>query len=571
MAGRIPQAFINDLLARVDIVDVIGTRLTLKKAGKNYQALCPFHDEKTASFSVSPDKQFYHCFGCGMSGTALTFLMEHDRLEFVEAVENIAGLVGLEVPREEGAARVRDNSNIYELLSRAAQHFRQSLKTSPEAVAYLKNRGLTGEVARDFGIGYAPESWDGIARAIPDASEKDLLEAGLLTSNDKGRVYDKFRNRIIFPIRDTRGRVIGFGGRIFTGDSGPKYLNSPETPVFHKGRELYGLFEARKALRHIDALVVVEGYMDVAALAQAGIANAVATLGTASTEAHFHKLFRYTQEVICCFDGDSAGRKAAWRALENALSTLTEGRQLKFVFLPDGEDPDTLVRARGRQGFIELLDAALPAIEYLFEQLADGLTMRNLDDQARLASLAMPYIDSVPRGILKDLMLNRVQSLTGFTPDRDKGGSSHHSPAVAPVKLSPLSKRLLTYLLKKPELYQTLPLDKRRELTILEEGDLFLDVVKYIDENPEADTALLLGRWSGDAAHEELVVLFERQLDLAEGAMQAEFVDGVTRYVARTNSAERRRLLEEMKEEPSTDKLKRFWKLKKADAKDQSK
>jgi len=567
MAGRIPQSFINDLLARVDIVDVIDSRLTLKKAGKNYQALCPFHDEKTASFSVSPDKQFYHCFGCGVSGTALTFLMEHDRLEFVEAVETLAALVGLEVPREKGAARARDNSNIYELLSRAAKHFRQSLKSSPEAVAYLKNRGLTGEVARDFGIGYAPESWDGIVRAMPDANEKDLLEAGLLTSNDKGRVYDRFRNRIIFPIRDTRGRVIGFGGRIFTDDSGPKYLNSPETPVFHKGRELYGLFEARKALRHIDRLVVVEGYMDVAALAQAGVANAVATLGTASTEAHFHKLFRYTQEVICCFDGDSAGRKAAWRALENALSTLTEGRQLKFVFLPDTEDPDTLVRARGRQGFVDLLDAALPAIEYLFEQLADGLTMQNLDDQARLASLTMPYIDRVPRGILKDLMLNRLHSMTGFIPEQDPRGSSQakRPHTATPVKLSPLSKRLLTHLLKKPELYQTLPIEKRRELTLLDKGDLFLDVVKYIDKNPEADSALLLGRWSGDAVHEELVVLFERQLDLAEGAMQAEFVDGVGRYLAHINSAERRRLLEEMKEAPSTDKLKRFWTLKKAD------
>lgn len=563
--GRIPQSFINDLLARVDIVDIIDVRLTLKKTGKNYQALCPFHDDKkTPSFSVSPDKQFYHCFGCGVSGTALTFLMEHDHLEFVEAVENLAGLIGLEVPREAGASRVRDNSNLYEILSRAAQYFRESLKTSPEAVNYLKNRGLTGEVARDFGIGYAPEGWDSIAQAIPDVGEKLLLEAGLLTSNDKGRVYDRFRERIIFPIKDTRGRVIGFGGRIFDGGSGPKYLNSPETPVFHKGRELYGLFEVRKALRHIDKLVVVEGYMDVAALAQAGIANAVATLGTASTEEHFHKLFRYTQEVVCCFDGDSAGRKAAWRALENALASLTEGRQLKFVFLPDGEDPDTLVRARGRQGFIDLLDAALPAIEYLFEQLGDGLMMQNLDDQARLASLAMPHIDRVPRGILKDLMLNRLQSLTGFVPERDKSSSPPPSRShnVNSSRLSPLSKRLLTYLLKKPELYQTLSVDKRGELIAQDEGDLFLDIVKYIDENPEADTALLLGRWSGDTAHGELVGLFERRVDLAEGAMQAEFVEGVARYIAGANSALRRRLLAEIKEEPSTEKLKRFWALK---------
>ncbi|MCZ6619170.1 MAG: DNA primase [Gammaproteobacteria bacterium] len=569
MAGRIPQSFINDLLARVDIVDVINARLTLKKAGKNYQALCPFHDEKTPSFSVSPDKQFYHCFGCGESGTALTFLMEHDHLEFVEAVENMAGLVGLEVPREEGAPRVRDNSNLYELLARAAKHFRQSLKTAPQAVGYLKSRGLTGEIARNFGIGYAPEGWDGITRALADVSENLLLEAGLLTSNDKGRVYDRFRERIMFPIRDTRGRVIGFGGRIFGDGSGPKYLNSPETPVFHKGRELYGLFEARRALRHIDRLVVVEGYMDVAALAQEGIANAVATLGTASTQDHFHKLFRHTQEVVCCFDGDSAGRKAAWRALENALPTLTEGRQLKFVFLPDGEDPDTLVRARGRPAFISLVDEARPAIEYLFERLGDGLSMQNLDDQARLASLAMPYIDRVPGGILKDLMLNRLQLLTGFIPNTAGATPVSRSRNTSPNRLSPLSKRLLTYLLKNPGLYQALPPDRRREITALEEGDLFLDVVKYLDENPEADSALLLGRWSGDAAHGELVALFERRLDLTDGAMTAEFVEGVARYVAGANSARRRRLLAEIREQPSTEKLKRFWKLKQLSNKNQ--
>jgi len=390
MAGRIPQSFINDLLGRVDIVDIIDGRVALKKAGKDYQGLCPFHNEKSPSFTVAPEKQFYHCFGCGASGTALTFLMEFDRLEFVEAVETLARVAGVEVPREGGVRREQDHSDLYAVLARAEVYFRNALKESPEAIEYLKGRGVVGVVARDFGIGFAPEAWDGVRKALADAPEKTLLDAGLLIRNDSGKVYDRFRGRVMFPIRDTRGRVIGFGGRVMGQSDGPKYLNSPETPVFHKGRELYGLYEARRALRSIDRLIVVEGYMDTVALAQAGIANAVATLGTAATPEHFHKLYRYTEEVVCCFDGDNAGRKAAWRALESALPHLGEGRQLKFMFLPEGEDPDSLVRARGKEAFLELAAGALPAIEYLFGQLMDGLDLRNLDDRARLASLAMP-------------------------------------------------------------------------------------------------------------------------------------------------------------------------------------
>ena len=360
MAGRIPQSFINDLIDRLDIVDVVGSRVQLKKAGKNYSGLCPFHDEKTPSFSVSPDKQFFHCFGCQESGTALTFIMKFDRLEFIEAIEQTAKQLGLTVPREGGGGRSHrpPDAGVLRVLDSAAQYFRGALRHAPVAIDYLKQRGLTGEIARDFGVGYAPAGWQNLSDHLNHESPDLLLKAGLATTNDKGRQYDRFRDRIMFPIRDTRGRVIGFGGRVLTGDDGPKYLNSPETEVFNKSQELYGLFEVRRALRQVEEVIVVEGYMDVVALAQHGVANAVATLGTASGEPHFRKLYRNTPKVVCCFDGDAAGRKAAWRALENALGVLDEHRQLYLAFLPDGEDPDSLIRKQGKKGFLQFINNA---------------------------------------------------------------------------------------------------------------------------------------------------------------------------------------------------------------------
>jgi len=563
--GRIPQSFINDLLNRVDIVDVVDARVTLRKAGKNYQALCPFHNEKTPSFSVSPDKQFYHCFGCGMSGTALTFLMEFDRMEFVEAVETLARMAGVEVPREQGGAPVKDHSDLYDVLGRAERFYRRELRKTPDAVAYLKDRGLSGEVARDFGIGYAPDAWDGVRKALADVAEARLLEAGLLIRNDNGRIYDRFRGRVMFPIRDTRGRIIGFGGRILgSGDGGPKYLNSPETEVFHKGRELYGLFEARRALRRLDRLLVVEGYMDVVALAQAGIANAVATLGTSTSPEHFHKLYRYTEEVVCCFDGDNAGRQAAWRALESALPVLQDGRQLRFMFLPEGEDPDTLVRARGKSAFLELAGHAQPAIEYLFSRLSEGLDLDSLDHRARLASLAMPHIEKVPDGYLRRLMTQRLNDLTGLnpagarTPVRTQPAAGSGRSA---ARLSALAKRLLALLVQRPKLLHSLPSEHRRQLSAGTDDDLFTQIIKYLDENPEADTAELLGRWSGTAEHGVLLGLLERPADLPEAALQAELTEGVERYLALKRQAERRAALAEVRQEPSREKFARYWAL----------
>jgi DNA primase len=561
--GRIPQSFINDLLNRVDIVDVVDARVTLRKAGKNYQALCPFHNEKTPSFSVSPDKQFYHCFGCGVSGTALTFLMEFDRMEFVEAVETLARMAGVEVPREQSGPPPKDHSDLYDVLGQAERFYRQELRNAPDAVAYLKNRGLSGEVARDFGIGYAPDAWDGVRKALADVSEARLLEAGLLIRNDNGRVYDRFRGRVMFPIRDTRGRIIGFGGRILGGDGGPKYLNSPETEVFHKGRELYGLYEARRALRRLDRLLVVEGYMDVVALAQAGIANAVATLGTATTPEHFHKLYRYSEEVVCCFDGDNAGRQAAWRALESALPVLKDGRQLRFMFLPEGEDPDTLVRARGKGAFLELASHAEPAIEYLFAQLSEGLDLGSLDHRARLASLAMPHIEKVPDGILRRLMSQRLSALTGLNSagPAQPARPTMQRPGRSTARMTALTKRLLALLVQRPRLIYSLPTEHREHLSTSPDDDLFVQVVKYLDENPEAGTAELLGRWSGTAEHGMLLGLMERSVALPEAAMQAELSDGVARLLALKRQAQRLQALAEVRQEPSREKFAEYWSL----------
>ncbi|MEE4184559.1 MAG: DNA primase, partial [Gammaproteobacteria bacterium] len=419
MSGRIPQDFINDLVDRTDVVELISTRIQLKKAGREYKACCPFHGEKTPSFTVSPDKGFYHCFGCGAHGTALGFLMEHDRLEFVEAVEELADFHGVAVPREAGAARVTPAQPLFEPLNRAAQLYREQLRTTPAAIEYLKQRGLDGNTAARFMIGYAPDRWDFILRELggTPAQEEALLTAGLTLRNETGRVYDRFRGRIMFPIRDSRGRVVGFGGRV-TDTGEPKYLNSPETPVFHKGRELYGLYEVRQAERNPARLLVVEGYMDVVALACQGITNAVATLGTATTPDHLQRLFRVTPEIIFCFDGDRAGREAAWRALQVTLPELREGRQVRFLFLDDGEDPDSVVREHGADGFNARLANSQPLSEYLIAQLKADTDAGSLDGQARLAELARPLLKLLPEGVYRDLLLERLAAEIGLSAAR---------------------------------------------------------------------------------------------------------------------------------------------------------
>jgi DNA primase len=427
VAGRIPQHFIDELIARTDIIEVIGSRVQLKRAGREYKACCPFHDEKTPSFTVSPDKQFYHCFGCGAHGTALGFLMEYDHASFVEAVEDLAGRAGLEVPREGGAAaQTQPNDELYVALERAGLYFRQSLSGDARARAYLENRGLGPEIIQRFGIGYAPARWDALLDryGASDDERQVLLRAGLvverqadLERGNSAGLYDRFRDRVTFPIRDTRGRTIGFGGRIL--DAGePKYLNSPETELFHKGRELYGLYEARQATRSLARLLVVEGYMDVVSLHQAGVSYAVATLGTATTPEHLQRIFRLVGEVVFCFDGDRAGRAAAWRALENAVGEVKQGRQVRFLFLPDGHDPDSLVRAEGPAAFEARFADALPLSDYLIRELSSRTDVGSVDGRAKLVELARPLVRRIPSDVYRELLVVQLAGVVGMSAGR---------------------------------------------------------------------------------------------------------------------------------------------------------
>ncbi len=415
--AMIPNDFIQTLLARVDIVAVIDRHVPLKKAGANYAACCPFHTEKSPSFTVSPTKQFYHCFGCGAHGTAVGFLMEYAGKTFPDAVEELARDVGLEVPRVRAGdtlAKRAETTDLSGVLLEAAKFYRAALKDSPRAIEYLKGRGLTGEVAVRFGIGYAPDDWQPLAKAFSDYQEKALETAGLVTTGDAGKRYDRFRDRIMFPIHDGSGRVIGFGGRIL--DRGePKYLNSPETPLFSKGRELYGLFQARPAIRTSDKVVVVEGYMDVVALAQHGVDYAVATLGTATTPTHAQKLLRMTDTVVFCFDGDEAGRRAAWRALENTLPVLTDGKSARFLFLPDGEDPDDYVRRRGKAAFEALADKALPLSDFLLSELAARHPPSSSEGRAALVAAAKPLLAQLTAPILSALLRRRLAGMAGLS------------------------------------------------------------------------------------------------------------------------------------------------------------
>ena len=565
VAGLIPQSFINDLIDRVDIVDVIDGRVALKKTGKNYSGLCPFHDEKSPSFSVSPDKQFFHCFGCQESGTALTFLMKYERMEFVEAVETLAKDMGLTVPREQSSrSYVEVDQGIYQALEGAEAIYRQELRGADVAVAYLKGRGLTGVTARDFGIGYAPEGWHNVSEALmaKGSTSDALLKAGLTIKNDNGRVYDRFRHRIMFPIRDVRGRVIGFGGRKLGDEEGPKYLNSPETPVFSKSQELYGLYEARKALRNIDRLLVVEGYMDVVALAQHGFRNAVATLGTATGEPHYHKLYRYTDEVICCFDGDKAGRSAAWRALESALPVLNEHRQLKFVFLPDGEDPDSLVQGRGPEAFDEFLRNATPGIEFLFSKLGEGLDLQTLDGRARFMGLANPYVEKIPDGILKDLVKARVREIGGMAAPlagtaRTSGLRPSAGQNVAANKVSLLSGRLLTILLKSPMLWHQLEDELRREI-IAHSKDLGLlgELTNFLLDRPQATIDDVLIGWPDEEGQKTLIEMAKKPLDLGEEAWFQTLAEGFKNLLRQKQKNQRQRLLAELAAQGEDEKIK---------------
>lgn len=412
MSGRIPREFIDELLVRVDIVDLIDSHVPLKKTGMNYVARCPFHTEKTPSFSVNRNKQFFHCFGCGASGNAISFLMDFSHLDFVEAVEDLAAFAGIDVPKEsvnhQAGSKKNDLNSLYVVMERVAAFYVEQLRASPKAVDYLKARGVKGEVARDFMLGYAPDKWSALAEQF---SQKLLIDAGLLVSKDDGQVYDRFRGRIMFPIRDKRARIIGFGGRVLD-DSLPKYLNSPETSLFHKGKEVYGLYELLEKNSKPPRVLIVEGYMDVIALAQYGINYAVAALGTAASQAHLDLLFRFSSELVFCFDGDRAGREAAWRVMDSAFSSLKEGRSCRIMLLPQSHDPDSLIREEGLDKFVERIQTAQALSDYFFEHVSEELNLSEMEGRAQLISKAKPYLEKLPEGVFKEMMFARLKELS---------------------------------------------------------------------------------------------------------------------------------------------------------------
>jgi len=551
MAGRISRQFIDDLLNRADIVDLVDGRVPLKKAGKNYQACCPFHNEKSPSFTVSQDKQFYHCFGCGEHGNAISFLMEFDRLDFVDAVEELASHCGMDVVREENTASPEEQrrqqkiyqqkQDDYELMSQISHFFQQQLKVATDkdkAIEYLKGRGLSGEVVKRFGIGYISDAWDGMMSTFSrnGQANQQLIDLGMAISGDKKRPYDRFRGRIMFPISDKRGRVIGFGGRVL-GDEKPKYLNSPETRVYHKGQELYGLHEAKQANKKLKRLVVVEGYMDVVALAQHGVDYAVASLGTATTFEQLQTLFRTVPDVICCYDGDRAGREAAWRAMENALPLIRDGFSLKFVFVPDGEDPDSLIRTQGQQAFEAILDNAMPLSKFLFEQLMQKFDMSSLEGRASLVESFQPYLAKLPDSILKDAMINEIannfgtgseQFLTKFTKSLQSEVAKPKakvSTKVTPVRLA------LALLLEHPHIASSLG-----DITVLEPLTapgipLLMQVLDVCQKNHEIKSPQLLEYFRGTEQGSQLAKLMCWQHHVETEAATDVFLDSIEKLL----------------------------------------
>ncbi|RNL65876.1 DNA primase [Zhongshania marina] len=587
--GRIPQYFIDELLSRVDIVDVINRRVPLKKTGKNYSARCPFHEEKTPSFSVNPDKQFYYCFGCGAGGNAVGFIMDYERQDFPSAVDNLAHIAGLEVPREELSpqqqVKQERRKTIYDLMEQVSAYYQKQLRVDPQsqrAIDYLKRRGLSGRIARDFNIGFAPLGWDNLLKAFGDTDEhkQQLIDAGMLIEKEDGKLYDRFRDRIMFPIRDNRGRVIAFGGRVL-GDDKPKYLNSPETDIFHKGKELYGLYQARQNNRHLEQLLVVEGYMDVVALAQHGIMTGIATLGTASNTEHLRTAFRYASELIFCFDGDAAGRKAAERALENALPVMEDGRRIRFLFLPEGDDPDSVVNRDGAAGFQKLLAGAAPLERYFFESLHEQTNPDTLEGKARLSKLALPRLKLLPDGVFRQLMLDSLAERTGLS--RQSIDQLLHDTEAAPVEdqavkpAAPEQRRNTAQKLtaklpgtrRDPLLFALAMLlynPRAAATSTANVGDteaspaaaLLSNTITLLKKRPESSTAMLLGHWYGQPEYEVMTEALKTiellGTELSDEKAETAFADTLAYLEAQKSTQILREHVDKLREGNEVDK-----------------
>ncbi|MBX2848624.1 MAG: DNA primase [Acidiferrobacterales bacterium] len=583
MAGRIPQHFIDQLINRIDIVDLIDSYVPLKKAGANYKACCPFHGEKTPSFTVSPSKQFYHCFGCGANGTAISWLMDYEHMEFREAIEKLASSAGLDIPEEaqgyEKKQTVSQGIDLYELMNRVNEFYQTQLrqhKDKQQAIDYLKNRGLSGEIAKRFELGFAAEGWDNLMSALgaSDPEKKALLETGMLSQNDSDRIYDRFRHRIMFPIHDHRGRVVGFGGRVL--DQGePKYLNSPETPIFHKGSELYGLFAARGSIKEADGILVVEGYMDVVALAQAGINNAVATLGTATTPMHLQRLFRHSTNITFSFDGDRAGRAAAWKALETCLPLLQDGFQISFLFLPDGEDPDTMVSKVGKEEFEKLVAQATPLPDFLIDSLTKQSDLSRLDGRAKLANLAKPLLKQFPDGLLRKLVIERLARVTQVNPQdlldnsansRPNSNSSRNtyqnklqrSGSKAMTDRQPMTpvRRAISLLMQQPKLANEIPSDIELNNKKIRGIELLSELITICSENHSISTAGLLERYRQEAHFSALEKLTSHDHLLTEDQITPAFLGLLRQLQQQSADAKLEQLLEKSKHESLSEQEK---------------
>ena len=597
--GLIPQTFIDELIARADIVEIIGLRVPLKKAGREYRACCPFHNEKTPSFWVSPDKQFYHCFGCGVHGTVLKFLMEHDRMAFPEAVEELAERLGLEVPRDAGSAAgntKRAEEPLYELMGRVAKFFAETLARDTRARAYIERRGLEPATLEQFEIGYAPNSWNEVLRRFGtgETERRALSDLGLIIERERGQIregdrhYDRFRDRIMFPIRDVRGRVIAFGGRIIE-QGEPKYLNSPETALFHKGRELYGLYETRRTRSNLKRLLIVEGYMDAVRLHQAGINYAVATLGTATTPEHFKRIFRLVTEVVFAFDGDRAGRAAAWRALQHALPEAREGREIRFLFLPEGHDPDSLVGEEGREAFEKRLDSTLPLSEYLVSELQGQADLSHADGRARFAELARPLLVRLTEGVYRELVLKRVAESLGIARERLEelmdltpppasrpGADSSSASATGSYPAAQgrtrtsggrgsLVRQAMVRLVRFPAMAQQVTLEERAALEACKEAgvDLLRQLLDDLREHPLQIPAQVIERWADKPGGDFLPKLLHREEVVADEAVAAQELHGALAKLADTVTVERQKELEEKSRwtRLSREELKEFQEL----------
>ena len=537
MAGKIPRPFIDDLLVRVDIVDLIDSYVPLKKAGSSYVARCPFHTEKTPSFAVTRNKQLYHCFGCGVGGNAIGFLMDYSHLNFVEAVEDLADFIGVQVPRESNNAPTKKNniSEIFQVLEQVAGFYIQQLrenKSAKPAVDYLKARGLTGEVAREFQVGFAPDSWDALLKRF---KTQQLIDAGMAISKEGGSVYDRFRGRVVFPIRDRRGRVLGFGGRVLD-DSLPKYLNSPETAVFHKGREVYGLYELLARNSKPERIIVVEGYMDVIALAQFGVAYAVATLGTATSKEHLELLFRFTSEIVFCFDGDKAGREASWRAVLSAFPSLRDGRQVKIMQMPMGSDPDTFIRDRGLQEFERSVMSAQVLSEYFFERLSQGLNLDGMEGRASLVSKAKTYLQTLPNGVFQELMLDKLKTLSridklDFSEKPTTLKHLGHKQQQEDTKLSPV-RLVITLLLQNPSLIEVFEQKEIHWQALEFPGvDLLKKIVEIIEQHPDINLPSLIEYFRGQDEEKYINIMMNHDFFISGNEVKEEFSGAIDRLI----------------------------------------